>query len=81
MTRAEKAKPIPPDAELAAQEQRRLEELKFNGAYNRGVAAAKAGQILVTQAVYERARSDLSESPAGDYELKGFDKPIRLYAA
>lgn len=47
----------------------------------RAQSAAKGGQILVTEAVYERARPALSESPAGDYELKGFDKPVRLYAA
>jgi class 3 adenylate cyclase len=48
---------------------------------SRAQSAAKAGQILVTRAVYERARSDLSDSTASEYQLKGFDKPIELYTA
>jgi adenylate cyclase len=48
---------------------------------SRAQSAAKVGQILVTRAVYERARSDLSDSTASEYQLKGFDKPIELYTA
>jgi class 3 adenylate cyclase len=48
---------------------------------SRAQSAAMAGQILVTRAVYERARSDLSDSTAREYQLKGFDEPIELYAA
>ena len=48
---------------------------------SRAQSAAGAGQILVTQAVYERARSDLLSSKAKEYQLKGFDGPIELYAA
>ena len=44
-------------------------------------SAAKAGQILVTRAVYDRARSVLPASTAGEYQLKGFDEPIELYTA
>ena len=44
-------------------------------------SAAKAGQILVTRAVYDRARSVLPASTAGEYQLKGFDEPIGLYTA
>ena len=46
----------------------------------RAQSAATAGQILVTEAVYERAKLDLSGSTARDYQLKGFDAPVRLYA-
>ncbi len=48
---------------------------------SRAQSAAIAGQILVTRAVYERARSDLSDSTAREYQLKGFDEPIELYTA
>ncbi|TAJ35934.1 MAG: adenylate/guanylate cyclase domain-containing protein [Reyranella sp.] len=48
---------------------------------SRAQSAAGAGQILVTQAVYEQARSELPDSTAREYELKGFDAPVRLYAA
>jgi len=48
---------------------------------SRAQAAAGAGQILVTQAVYDQARSELSDSTGQDYALKGFDAPVRLYAA
>ncbi len=48
---------------------------------SRAQSAAGAGQILVTQAVYERARAELPDSTARDYSLKGFDTPVRLYAA
>jgi class 3 adenylate cyclase len=47
----------------------------------RAQSAAQAGQILVTRAVYDRARSELPDSTAGEYRLKGFDEPIELYTA
>ena len=48
---------------------------------SRAQSAAKAGKILVTQAVYERSQSDLMGSQAEEYQLKGFEAPIKLYAA
>jgi adenylate cyclase len=48
---------------------------------SRAQSAAGAGEILVTEAVYERARSELNESSAQEFRLKGFDAPIRLWAA
>jgi class 3 adenylate cyclase len=47
----------------------------------RAQAAATAGQILVTRTVYERARAELPESRGQDYQLKGFEAPVELYAA
>jgi class 3 adenylate cyclase len=48
---------------------------------SRAQSVAEADQILVTQAVYERAQPDLMDSRAKPYRLKGFDAPIELYAA
>lgn len=48
---------------------------------SRAQSAAAAREILLTQAVYDRARSELSESRAQEYRLKGFDAPIKLWAA
>jgi class 3 adenylate cyclase len=48
---------------------------------SRAQSVAKADQILVTQAVYERAQSDLVGSHAEAHQLKGFDAPIELYTA
>ena len=48
---------------------------------SRAQSAAGADQILVTQEVYRRARSDLAGSQAQAYQLKGFQAPIELYAA
>src|SRR5580704_15331286 len=48
---------------------------------SRAQAAAEPGQNLVTEAVYYKIRSDLPGSSAKEYQLKGFDEPIRLYAA
>jgi class 3 adenylate cyclase len=48
---------------------------------SRAQSVAEPDQILVTQAVYERAQSDLSDSRAKAYRLKGFDAPVELYAA
>lgn len=46
----------------------------------RAQAAATGGQILVTTAVRERAGA-LVASAGRDYTLKGFDKPVTLFAA
>ena len=48
---------------------------------SRAQSAAAAGEILLTQAVYDRARSELGESLAQDFRLKGFDAPMTLWAA
>jgi class 3 adenylate cyclase len=48
---------------------------------SRAQSAAVADEILLTQAVYERAQSELKESEVHDYRLKGFEAPIRLWAA
>jgi adenylate cyclase len=48
---------------------------------SRAQSAAEAGEILVTQAVYENARPELKGSRAREYNLKGFDASIGLYAA
>lgn len=47
----------------------------------RALAAAAAGQILLTEAVHARVQTDLSESEGRDYQLKGFQTATRLYAA
>jgi class 3 adenylate cyclase len=47
----------------------------------RAQAAAARGQILVTQEVHDRAPTLSWQETANDYELKGFDSPISLYAA
>ena len=44
-------------------------------------AAAADEDTLLTQTVYERARSELNESEVHDYQLKEFETPIRLWAA
>ncbi len=46
----------------------------------RAQSAAEAGGILVTKAVYDRARRQIAETDGRDYNLKGFEKPIELYA-
>lgn len=48
---------------------------------SRAQSAAAAGQILLTQSVYDRTASDLGGSQPQEYSLKGFDAPITLYAA
>jgi adenylate cyclase len=48
---------------------------------SRAQTAAEPGQILVTEAVFEKARSELRDSTVQEYQLKGFDEPIRLYRA
>jgi adenylate cyclase len=47
----------------------------------RAQSAAAPGQILVTREVHDRAASLIWDGPANDYQLKGFDSPIQLYAA
>ena len=47
----------------------------------RAQSAASAGQILVTRAVYDRAKAELPDSHAQEYQLKGFEAAIELYAA
>jgi adenylate cyclase len=47
----------------------------------RAQAAAAPGEILVTQEVHDRAPSLVWPAAANDYQLKGFDAPISLYAA
>jgi adenylate cyclase len=47
----------------------------------RAQSAAEAGEILLTQAVYDRHIPALAVRGVREYELKGFDTPIRLYAA
>ena len=46
----------------------------------RAQAAAEAGRILVTKAVFDRARRQTAESEGREYHLKGFEKPVQLYA-
>ena len=48
---------------------------------SRAQSAAAAGEILVTQAVYERAPSELAASRPQQRELKGFEGSTTLYAA
>jgi class 3 adenylate cyclase len=43
-------------------------------------AAAKAGEILVTSAVRDRA-GDAVTGEGAEYALKGFDQPVRLFPA
>jgi class 3 adenylate cyclase len=48
---------------------------------SRAQTVAAAGQILVTRTVYDRARSDMSDSEAHEYMLKGFSEAIELFTA
>ena len=48
---------------------------------SRAQSAASADEILLTQSVYERARSELEVSQSRDYRLKGLAEPARLWAA
>jgi class 3 adenylate cyclase len=47
----------------------------------RAQAAAGAGQILVTQAVHDRAGHNVVASDGREYHLKGFEAPVHLYPA
>lgn len=46
----------------------------------RAQAAAKSGEILVTSAVRERS-GDMVTDAGREYSLKGFERPVPLYAA
>jgi len=46
----------------------------------RAQAAAKSGEILVTSAVRERS-GDMVTDAGREYSLKGFERPVQLYAA
>ena len=48
---------------------------------SRAQSVAAADQILVTKAVFDRAQPDLKDSHSKAFQLKGFDRPIELYAA
>jgi class 3 adenylate cyclase len=48
---------------------------------SRAQSAAADDEILLTQAVYESAGSELGESRPRDYRLKGLNEPTRLWAA
>ena len=48
---------------------------------SRAQSVAAADQILVTKAVFDLAQPDLKDSPSKAFQLKGFDRPIELYAA
>ena len=48
---------------------------------SRAQSVAAADQILVTKAVFDRAQPDLKDSHSTAFQLKGFDRPIELYAA
>jgi len=48
---------------------------------SRAQSAAAAGEILVTQAIYERARSELADSRPQQRALKGFEGSTTLYVA
>ena len=46
----------------------------------RAQPVAASDGILVTEAVYQRAGRALAGSRRQDYDLKGDEKPVRLYA-
>jgi adenylate cyclase len=48
---------------------------------SRAQGAANAGEILVTQAVHDRAGRDVVAGEGREYSLKGFEAPMKLYAA
>jgi class 3 adenylate cyclase len=48
---------------------------------SRAQSSAAAGEILLTDAAYDRARSELADSRVQEYRLKGYEAPIRLHAA
>jgi adenylate cyclase len=48
---------------------------------SRAQSVADADQILVTQAVYQQVQSELADSRAKAYRLKGFEESIELYSA
>jgi adenylate cyclase len=46
----------------------------------RAQSAAEAGQILVTTAVYDLVPRQAAEAESQEYNLKGFDTPVKLFA-
>jgi len=48
---------------------------------SRAQSVASGGEVLLTQAVYDRAQAELAGSKAREYQLKGIEQPVRLYAA
>lgn len=62
MSRTEKRAPLPVDPELAANEQRRREELARSGPYQRGVALAKADDMRNCQSRFEAELGRLKRS-------------------
>jgi class 3 adenylate cyclase len=48
---------------------------------SRAQTAAGPGEILVTEAVHQRAGSDFAANQPKPYQLKGFEAPIALYSA
>jgi class 3 adenylate cyclase len=48
---------------------------------SRAQAAADVGEILITQAVYDRAGAAVRASSGRDYGLRGFEEPVHLYSA
>lgn len=40
---------------------------------------AKAGEILISEAVYETVRERIEAEPVGEMELKGKSKPVKVY--
>lgn len=80
MSRAEKPKAIPHDSELAAQEQRRRDELAGNGEYQRGRAQAKAQAIANDRSTLQAEIANLKRAtPTRDANTPGRDKYNRTY--
>lgn len=48
---------------------------------SRAQSAAAAGEILVTEAIYQRVPAEMADSAPRQFQLKGFDAPISLYPA
>ena len=48
---------------------------------SRAQSVAEAGQILATQAVYERAQLEMAQTRPETYLVKGLEKPVVLYTA
>ena len=47
----------------------------------RAQAAAGTGEILVTRTVYDRAGADVVRGERREYQLKGIEAPVQLFAA
>ena len=48
---------------------------------SRAQSAAAAGEILISQGVYDRVQSELASSKAQEYKMKGIQEPVLLYTA